>query len=183
MYYKPTDSHSYLDFRSSHPSSTRNSIPFSQFLRLKRLCSSDDDFEVQSTRMIDFFLARNYPYDVVVRGLMRARNISRRAALSHSLRPDDLRPRVIISYHPHNLPVKRILLDKWPILCRDSSVGELFSEKPAVAYRRGRNIGDNLVRSRLRTDTNIPHSPGTHACGSVGCHSCPFLDNVTSIQD
>ena len=61
-------------------------------------------------------------------------------------------------------------------------MGELFSEKPAVAYRRGRNIGDNLVRSRLRNDTNVSHMPGTHACGSVGCHSCPFLDNVTCIS-
>ena len=44
VFYKPTDSHSYLDYRSSHSLSTLNSIPYSQFLRLRRLCSSDDDF-------------------------------------------------------------------------------------------------------------------------------------------
>jgi len=39
VYYKPTDSHSYLPYSSSHPSHVKNSIPFSQFLRLSRLCS------------------------------------------------------------------------------------------------------------------------------------------------
>ena len=43
VYYKPTDSHSYLLYSSSHPSHVKNSIPFSQFVRLRRLCSDDSD--------------------------------------------------------------------------------------------------------------------------------------------
>ena len=38
---KPTDSHSYLLYSSSHPPHVKNSIPFSQFLRLRRLCADD----------------------------------------------------------------------------------------------------------------------------------------------
>ena len=44
VYYKPTDSHSYLLYSSSHPSHVKNSIPFSQFPRLRRLCCDDSDF-------------------------------------------------------------------------------------------------------------------------------------------
>ena len=33
---KPTDSHSHLLYSSSHPSHVKNSIPYSQFLRLRR---------------------------------------------------------------------------------------------------------------------------------------------------
>ena len=43
VHYKPTDSHSYLLYSSSHPSHVKNSIPYSQFLRLRRLCSDDSD--------------------------------------------------------------------------------------------------------------------------------------------
>ena len=39
VYYKPIDSNSYLLYSSSHPSHVKNSIPFSQFLRLRRLCA------------------------------------------------------------------------------------------------------------------------------------------------
>ena len=182
VFYKPTDSHSYLDYRSSHPLSTRKSIPFSQFLRLRRLCSSEDDFEIQSTRMIDFFVSRHYSRDVVMVGLQRARNISRQTALSQTLKTEESRPKFILSYHPHNIPVKRIILDKWSIISEDGTVGHIFSDKPLVAYRRERNIRDTVVRSRLSSDTSIPRSPGTHACGTPGCHSCPFLDNQTTIR-
>ena len=41
VFYKPTDSHSYLLFSSHHPKHTKTSIPYSQFLRL---CSEDEDF-------------------------------------------------------------------------------------------------------------------------------------------
>ena len=42
--YKPIDSHSYLLYSSSYPSQVKNSILFSQFLRLCCLCSDDSDF-------------------------------------------------------------------------------------------------------------------------------------------
>ena len=45
VYYKATDSGSYLDHRSSHNPSTKNSIASSRFQRLRRLCSDDTDFE------------------------------------------------------------------------------------------------------------------------------------------
>ena len=44
VHYKPTDSHNYLLHSSSHPQHVKNAIPFSQFLRLRRLCSDDTDF-------------------------------------------------------------------------------------------------------------------------------------------
>ena len=37
VHYKPTDSHSYLLHSPSHPSHVKNSIPYSQFLGLRRL--------------------------------------------------------------------------------------------------------------------------------------------------
>ena len=43
VHYKPTDFHSYLLYSSSHPSHVKNSIPYSQLLRLRRLCSDHSD--------------------------------------------------------------------------------------------------------------------------------------------
>ena len=68
VYYKPTDSHSYLLYSSSHPSHVKNSIPFSQFLRLRRLCSEDSDFSEKSETMCQFFDKRGYPFSVVQAG-------------------------------------------------------------------------------------------------------------------
>ena len=75
VYYKPTDSHSYLLYSSSHPSHVKNSIPFSQFLRLRRLCSDDSDFFHKSESMCQFFEKRGYPASVVQAGHHRAQFI------------------------------------------------------------------------------------------------------------
>ena len=65
VHYKPTDSHSYLLHSSSHPSHVKNSIPFSQFLRLRRLCSDVSDFSNRSEEMCHFFKNRGYADSVV----------------------------------------------------------------------------------------------------------------------
>ena len=77
VYYKPTDSHIYLLYPSSHPSHVKNSIPFSQFLRLRRLCSDDSDFSERSEAMWHFFDA----VIVVQVGHHRAQQIDRQLAL------------------------------------------------------------------------------------------------------
>ena len=37
LYCKPTDSHSYLQYDSAHPQRCKDSIPYSQFLRVRRI--------------------------------------------------------------------------------------------------------------------------------------------------
>ena len=63
---------SYLLYSSSHPSHVKNSIPFSQFLRLLHLCSDDSDFFHKSETMCLFFEKRGYPVYVVQAGHHRA---------------------------------------------------------------------------------------------------------------
>ena len=77
VHYKSTDSHSYLDYRSSHNPSTKNSILLSQFLRLRRLCSDDVDFEEKAKEIVDFFLQRRYPENTLKKALDQVRPIPR----------------------------------------------------------------------------------------------------------
>ena len=77
VYYKPTDLHSYLLYSYSHSSHGKNSIPFSQFLRLRRLRSDDSDFSEKSEAMCQFFDKRGYPVSVVQAGRHFAQRIDR----------------------------------------------------------------------------------------------------------
>ena len=56
VYYKPTDSHSYLHYKSNHSRACKDAIPYSQFLRLCRLYSDDNDFDQKYKEMCGFFL-------------------------------------------------------------------------------------------------------------------------------
>ena len=84
VHYKPTDSHSYLLYSSSHPSHVKNSIPYSQFLRVRRLCSDDSDFSSKSEEMCQFFEKRGYPVSVVKAGHHRAQQFDRQSSLQTS---------------------------------------------------------------------------------------------------
>ena len=82
--YKPTDSHNYLLHSSSHPQHVKNAIPFSQFLRLRRLCSDDTDFNNKCEEMCQFFKKRSYPDSAVTTSKHRAQEIDRETALQTS---------------------------------------------------------------------------------------------------
>ena len=69
LYVKPTDSHAYLNFSSCHPRHIVNSIPYSQALRIIRICSDEDS---QSKRLEDLktnLVARGFPPKLVRRSI------------------------------------------------------------------------------------------------------------------
>ena len=76
VFYQPTDSHSYLLYSSSHPNHTKQSIPFSQFLRLHRLCSEDEDFQSKNLEMREFFVQRDYPTSLLDTAFSKAVSMS-----------------------------------------------------------------------------------------------------------
>ena len=110
VHYKPTDSHSYLLYSSSHPSHVKNSIPYSQFLRLRRLCSDDSDFSSKSEEMCQFFEKRGYPLSVVKAGHRRAQQLDRQSSLQTSQKDKNDRIPFTLTFHPHNHAVKSIFL-------------------------------------------------------------------------
>ena len=184
VFYKSTASHSYLDYGSSHSLSTRNNIPFSQFLRLRKLCSDEADFRSQADCMADWFRARHYPEQIIMDALLKASLLQRDSTLVYASREPTKRPIVVVPYHPHNLPLKRIILSNWSLLQQDPIIADAFKEKPMVAYKRPQNTRDILVRSKLRSHTHgqPAATPGTRTCSQNNCKSCPFLDTATIVK-
>ena len=133
VHYKPTDSHSYLMYSSSHPSHVKNSIPYSQFLRLRRLCSEDSDFSLKSEEMCEFFGKRGYPASVVEAGHHRAQQIDRQSALQTSQKENSNRIPFTLTFHPHNHAVKSIILKNFKLLQNDPDTGRIFSQPPLIS--------------------------------------------------
>ena len=65
LYIKPTDRHHYLHYQYSHPLHIKTSIPYSQALRVNRICLSEKDFKTHVSHMEERFLARGY-FEIVV---------------------------------------------------------------------------------------------------------------------
>jgi len=177
VHYKPTDSHSYLLHSSSHPSQVKNSIPFSQFLRLRRLCSDDSDFSNKSEEMRHFFKKRGYPDSVVNTAQHHAQQTDRQSALQTSQKEKNERIPFTLTYHPHNLAAQNTILKNFKLLQNDSETGRIFSQPPLISFKRDKNIGNLLVRSVLKSDDQ----PGTFKCALKRCNTCPFIHNADKI--
>ena len=55
IYRKQTDRQYYVDTQSEHPNLLKDSIPYSQALRIKRICCSQQEFISHTTKMINQF--------------------------------------------------------------------------------------------------------------------------------
>ena len=56
LYSKPTNSYNYLLYSSEHPRHILNGIPYSQFLRIRRICSEDNDFKMNAFMLSTLFI-------------------------------------------------------------------------------------------------------------------------------
>ena len=81
LYTKPTDKHQHLLYSSRHPLHTKNAIPFSLALRLRRICSTDETFNIRTAQLTTYLLKRGYKRNFVTKQIQRAANIPRRLAL------------------------------------------------------------------------------------------------------
>ena len=62
FYNKPTDTHLYLEHSSAHPNSILTKGPYRQYLRLRRICSLDTDFEQNAKKLTGYYRKRGYPF-------------------------------------------------------------------------------------------------------------------------
>ena len=180
MHYKETDTHNYLHHTSLHPDHCKQAIPYSQLLRLRRICSDNDDFAARAAEMKAFFQARGYPEALLNDDLCKISTVSRNEALRPSAERDSTESRVplVLTYNQFNTGTKRILLDNFEMLLSDPATRTIFPELPLVSYRRDRNLRDYLVYSAERSDADA----GTFACRHPRCLTCRHTTSQTILQ-
>jgi len=116
-----------------------NSIPYSQFFRLRHLCSDDSGFSLKLEEMCKFCNKRGYSASVVQAGHHRAQQIDRQSALQTSQTENNERILFTLTFHPHNHAVKSIILKDFNLLQNDPDTGRIFSQPPLISFKRDKN--------------------------------------------
>ena len=60
LYVKPTYTHQYLLASSCHPNLTKRSIPYSEALRILRICSNKESGKLRCAELVDCLFKRGY---------------------------------------------------------------------------------------------------------------------------
>jgi len=117
LFVKPTDTHRYLAANSCHPRHCKEAIPYSQALRMRRICSSDESFNRRTTELKEHLVCRGYNSSLVQQQLERTRHLRQKDALTPRAKTtQNRRTPLVVSYHP-NLPhLTAITQQNLPIL-------------------------------------------------------------------
>ena len=81
LHVKPTGTHQYLDSSSWNPNHCKKSIPYSQVLRLNRICSNNAFFDQRCNELEHWLHERGYSERVVKQEILKARKIPRNELL------------------------------------------------------------------------------------------------------
>ena len=83
LYTKPMDTHQYLLPTSCHPKHCCKNIPYSLALRLRRICSDSNTFELRAKELTNQLHRRGYLKQDIASAIDKARQRSRDALLSY----------------------------------------------------------------------------------------------------
>ena len=77
LYCKPTDCHQFLHYGSCHPGHMKKSTVYSQTLRIKRICTREEDFVKHQGSLRNWFLNRGYPRNLIETQFQKVSDLKR----------------------------------------------------------------------------------------------------------
>ena len=175
-YHKPTDANNYLHYKSSHPKHQKESIPFSQYLRMKRNNSTDEGAKQSIDKLEQAFHQRGYPKITLDRSKTAVEPTTQLDLLNNPI-PDQKKTNdkiiFVTTYHPGAPAIKKSIMKYSRILNQHPHTNHLVDSSFITAFRRPSNLRDILVHSRYKP-MDIQPPKGTYRCNK-NCHSCQHI--------
>ena len=172
-----TDTHQYLLPTSCHPKHCCKNIPYSLALRLRRICSDSNTFELRAKELTNQLHQRGYLKQDIASAIDKARQRSRDALLSYRPKSAEVGTILpfVLTYHP-DLPKVRDIVDKnWSIIESSDELKDIYQSKPVMAFRRPKSLRDFLVRARLKPNSDDDNQTGE--CRPCGRKKMSMLQN------
>ena len=187
VYSKPTNSHLYLHSSSCHSKSSIKGIPKGVALRLRRLCSTDNEFDAKAVEYEEHLKNRGYNKRMVRKPFADIRKKSREDARL-PISKENGEKKIIFStkYNPRGPNVNKIVKEYLPILQQVPILNDLFPKNSVmVANKRENNLVDLMLRSdpyNIKSDIAGMKEIGYVKCGRR-CDSCEnFVIETTNIK-
>ena len=177
LYRKPTDRNAYLHYNSYHPQAQIQNIPYGQFLRCKKICSTQEEAEKAMTDLEAKFQQRGYPPERISAQRNRAAEIDRASLLRDKPKNTNRRTPFSTTYNQHLPHIREIINKHWPILQTHQNLAQTFTEKPVLAYRRNKNLRELIGQHHLSRGKKIlprkrTRLPGCRACLTSTKNEC-----------
>ena len=192
LYTKPTDSHNYLLYSSEHPRHLLRGIPYSQFLRVRRICTNIIDFRQHSLTLASHFIRRGYPKHLVTTALTRAELQDRTTLLNKhretnnkakTSQEDNQSFYLVVTHNPKNPPLRDIVHENWSLLNKSKTTRTLADANLIFGLRRNKNLSDYLVRASTQSTLTDMKNIERYPCQRPHkCRYCPIINKTGKIK-
>lgn len=173
VHFKPTNHLQYLHFDSNHPKNTKRSIPYSQAIRGKRICSTDKELDEFNDKITNAFIKRGYPKNMVQHQIRLAQSVNHCGPKVEKSNNVSL----VTNYHQGLHTLNSILKDGFKILQASNHTKDFLKEPPTTVFRQPPNLKSILVHPKVPAPQydNRPTeklSPGSFPCNNKRCKTC-----------
>ena len=170
---KPTDTHQYLHATSCHRSIYKRSIPSGQPVRIKRICSDEEDLQQKLNDLESWLIDRDYRAEVVRPEIRKVNSIDRNVLLEKGLKHQKNSVTLILAFHPALHVIFYILLSAHRHIEKSSLLKSVLPKPPRVAFRNPKSLRDKLVRPELKSEDE--KEQGNFPCCGKHCDICNIL--------
>ena len=126
LYSKESDRQAYLHRKLEHPESLKRSIPFSQAVRFRRICSTNIEFQDSCDKLRNKLIEIGYKQQEINEGIERTKTLDRKKLLEKKAKKQSDRIPLILT-HNRTLPnVKRAISNNWNLLHINSNLKMCF---------------------------------------------------------
>lgn len=172
--------YSYLHHTSYHPLDQKNSIAYSQSLRLRMICSELAEFKKSAQTLLKYLTLRGHPHTKVKESIERARLVDRKTLLEYNSKPKKSVIPFILQHNPHHQHAHQILRSANELWTGKIENRKFYANKIIVANNRAPNLRDILTSS---TFPRPPAKQGSRPCMRLSCNTCESIictKNITS---
>ena len=180
VYQKPTDTHPYLNWNSAHPLHLKRSIPYSQALRLRRICSNTETLEKRLTQYAEYFVACGFKQQKVRKEMNKVLKLTQEQCLVSNRKESQDRIPFVITYNPYTTYIAEIANRHWDFLKTKERLGRIFNKNPLVAYRRPSSLRDALVSTKFKRYSGC--SDGFTKCSKPRCSWCNLIHATNTFK-
>ena len=123
-----------------HPYLLRKSIPYSQALRIWRICSTFQEYHSRSRKCIEQFVNKGYKKDVVTQKIQEVDQLDRKQQLHQQKLHDKQYIPLPVTYSRSLPNLKDIITKHWHVLQANQSCKETNRTLPIIAFRKGTSL-------------------------------------------
>ena len=185
LFVKPTDKQIFLDYNSNHPTHCKDSIPYSQALRVVERCSDSENKDTHLQSLKSKFEERNYPTKLIDKQFQRANQKTRKSLIFQNRQDKKVKDdkiRLIFTHNQANPPVHKWLREAKRLLVRNDKA-KAMGDRLQIGYKQPKNLmrlagGD---RGGPGGSFNTPQDAGCYKCGKCRV-ACPVIKETKHFQ-